>query len=247
MDRLIYTAMTGAKATMAQQAGVANNMANVATTGFRAEMHRLRAVDLTAPDTLDTRSFAVNASIASDLSSGPLVQTGRAYDVAIKGEGWFAVQTADGGEAYTRDGSFEADANGILRTRNGLQVAGDGGAITIPPDSRIEVGVDGTLTAVPTTGTRTAGSAIGRLKLVNPPAQQMQRGDDGLFRVVGGAPAGVDEKVRLAGGYLESSNVNIVEQMTSLIELSRRFDMQVKLLETAKEDDRAATQLLSRT
>lgn len=243
MDRLIYIAMSGAKAAMSQQTTVANNLANASTAGFKAEMNRFRAVQVQS-EALPSRAFVVDASVRSDLSQGPLQHTGRSLDVAVQGSGWFAVQTPSG-EAYTRAGNFVVDANGILRTMGGLEVQGDSGPISIPPDNSLEIAADGTITATPVSGARNTSSQIGRLKLVNPPAENMQRGDDGLFRVRGGAPAAQDENVRVAGGYLEASNVNVVEQMVSMISVARHFEMHTKVLQNAQENDRASTKLVA--
>lgn len=240
MDRLIYTAMTGAKSTLDQQAAVSHNLANATSTGFRTELHKMRAVEVQT-DAMRTRAFVVDASVATDYSEGPMQFTGRAYDVAIQGKGWLTVQMPDGSEAYTRDGSLEVSANGILQTRAGLPVVGSGGPVSLPPDSEIVIGADGTISAIQ------AGlvNVADRLKLVNPPEASLVRGDDGLFRTQDGLPQPADEAVKTAGGYLEGSNVNVVDQMVTMISLGRQFEMQTRLLKTAEENDRAAAQLLS--
>ncbi|MDB5813531.1 MAG: flgF [Rhodocyclales bacterium] len=245
MDRLIYTAMSGAKATMGQQTAVANNLANASTSGFRAEMHRFRAVNVQSPAS-PTRAFVVDDSVATDFRSGPMIKTDSPYDVAIHGDGMFVVQTPDGKEAYTRNGSFTVDANGVLRTNTGLAVVGDSGSITIPPDNGIEIASDGTITATPTTGLRNAANAVGRLKLVNPAETDLRRGEDGLFRTTNGTPAQQDENVKVAVGFVEGSNVSVVEQMVNMVSLSRQFQMQTKMLETAQENDKAATTIIDR-
>lgn len=244
MDRLIYTAMTGAKGTMDQQAAVAHNLANATSTGFRAEQHKLRAVEVQT-EAMRTRSFTVDASVATDFDQGPLQFTGRAYDVALAGKGWLAVQMPDGTEAYTRNGSLEVSANGILQTRDGRPVLGDGGPITIPPDNEITIGADGSVSASQPDQPGVV-NVVAQLKLVNPPEATLQRGDDGLFRVQGGAPAVADPTVRVAGGYLEGSNVNVVDQMVQMISLARQFEMQTRMLSTAEQNDRAAAQVLGR-
>jgi flagellar basal-body rod protein FlgF len=244
MDRLIYTAMTGAKHTMGQQAAVANNLANANSTGFRAEMHKTRAVPIQGQG-LPTRAFAVDASISTNFESGPLQHTGRNYDVAVEGKGWLVVQGPDGREAYTRDGSLELSPNGVLQTRRGYPVIGDGGPITIPPDSEVLIGKDGTLSSVSAGGSEAIINVLGQLKLVNPPEENLVRGDDGLFRTRDGVPAAADENVQVAGGYTEGSNVNVVEQMVTMISLGRQFEMQIKMLQTAEANDRAATQVLA--
>lgn len=243
MDRLIYTAMTGAKGTMDQQAAVAHNLANVNSTGFRAELHKLRAVEVQT-EALRTRAFTVDASIANDFTEGPLQFTGRPYDVALAGKGWLAVQMPDGTEAYTRNGSLEVSANGVLQTRDGRPVLGDGGPITLPPDNEITIGADGSVSASQPDQPGVV-NVVAQLKLVNPPEVDLVRGDDGLFRVQGGAPAPADPNVRVAGGYLEGSNVNVVDQMVQMISLARQFEMQTRMLSTAEQNDRAAAQVLA--
>lgn len=243
MDRLIYIAMTGAKHTMGQQAAVAHNLANVSSTGYRAEEHRLRAVPVRS-EALPTRAFVVDTSHSTNFDAGPLQHTGRALDVAVQDKGWLTVQAADGSEGYTRNGSLEVSVNGVLQTRGGLPVVGDGGPVSIPPNAQVTIGEDGTISVVAPGSAKTV-SAVGRLKLVNPPEADLERSADGLFRVRDGGTAEADPKVRVAGGYLEGSNVNVVEQMVTMIALARQFDLQTKMLETAEADDRTATQLLS--
>lgn len=242
MDRLIYTAMTGAKHTLGQQAAVSHNLANATTTGFRTEMHRLRAVEVQT-EALNTRSFVVDASVATDFATGPLQYTARSYDVAVEGKGWLTVQAPDGSEAYTRDGSLMLSPNGVLQTRSGLPVLGEGGPITIPPDSAIDIGKDGTISAWQPG--QNIVNVVDRFKLVNPPEAQLVRGGDGLFRTVDGLPQPLDEAVTVAGGYLEGSNVNVVEQMVTMISLARQFEMQTRMLQTAEQNDRAAAQVLA--
>ena len=245
MDRLIYTAMTGAKHTLGQQAAVSHNLANATTTGFRAEMHRLRAVEVQSEARLPTRAFVVDASAYSDYSQGPLQETGRSLDAAIRGQGWFAVQLPDGSEAYTRNGNFQLSVNGVLETASGLPVQGDGGTITIPPDNEVSIGADGSISTLPTTGAQNIVNVVGQLKLVNPPEADLIRGEDGLFRLRNGGAAPTDDGVRVIGGHLEGSNVNVVDQMVNMISLARQFEMQTRMLTTAEQDDRTATRLLA--
>jgi len=249
MDRLLYTAMTGASGTMNRQAAVAHNLANVATHGYRAEEHRLRAVQVqthnASPGALPTRAFAVDASTHTDFSEGALMHTGRVFDLAVRGKGWMALAMPDGTEAYTRNGAFTISENGVLQTASGIPVQGDGGPITIPPDSRVTVGGDGTISVVSETGAQNTTNAVGRVKLANPPEETLARGEDGLFRLAGGAVAPQDDNVRVASGYLENSNVNPVEQMVAMISLARQFEMQMRMITTAEANDRAATQVLA--
>jgi len=244
MDRLIYTAMTGAKHILEQQATTSHNLANATTTGFRAQVDQFRAVPVQGA-ILPTRAFVVDSTTGSDFRAGAIQHTGRELDVAVQGEGWIAVQAADGSEAYTRNGSLKMDENGVLLTRDGLTVMGDGGPLSIPPGRNIALARDGTISLVPDGSEATGLTSVGRLKLVNPPATDLVRGDDGLFRLKGGTPASADPNVMLVSGALESSNVNVVDEMVNMISLARQFDMQIKLLQHAESNDGKATQLLS--
>jgi flagellar basal-body rod protein FlgF len=245
MDRMIYVAMSGAKQMLTQQSVVANNLANSATTGFRAQVAAFRAAE-TLGDGAATRAFVVDSTPMADFTPGPIQNTGRDLDIAVEGAGWIAVQMPDGSEGYTRNGSLQVNVNGVLQTRNGLNVVGDGGPIAIPENTRITVGGDGTVSTVPT-GNANANQVtnIGRIKLVNPPEASMVRGDDGVFRVRPGTAVDIDPKVKVQGGALEGSNVNVVEQMVGMISLARQFDMQMKILQNADGNDRQASQLLS--
>ena len=244
MDKLIYTAMTGAKNLFERQAAVAHNLANAATTGYRAEEHRLRAVPVRS-EALPTRAFAVDASVATDFTPGPLAQTGRSLDVSVQGQGWLALAMPDGTEAYTRNGSLEVSINGVLQTKGGLPVQGDGGPVSIPPDNEITIGADGLISLKPTSGAQNTVTQVGTLKLVNPPEADLVRGADGLFRLRDGSAAAVDPNVQVAAGHLEGSNVNVVDQLVAMISLQRQFDTQLKLLSTAEQNDRAAAQILT--
>lgn len=244
MDRLIYTAMTGAKHVFMQQAGTANNLANASTIGFKAQEHRFRAVPVLG-EGMPTRAFVVDASVSDVMDEGPLMFTSRNLDVAVQGKGWIAVQLPDGSEAYTRAGSLDTDVTGLLQTKSGYTVAGDGGPINVPPDNRIEIAPDGTVSVVPTFGTPNNANAIGRIKLVNPPEADMVRGADGLFRMRDGQAAPADEKVKLVSGALEGSNVNVTDAMVNLISLARQFEMQIKMMQTADTNAQRADQLLS--
>jgi flagellar basal-body rod protein FlgF len=244
MDRLIYTAMTGASQAFIRQAGVANNLANASTTGFRAMEHRFRAVPVQGSGA-PTRAFVADASVANVFDQGPMMATGRPLDVAVQGAGWIAVEGANGTEAYTRAGNLQVNVNGQLQTASGLNVLGDGGPIAIPPDNNITISPDGTVSAVPLFGTPNNVNVVGRIKLVNPPENQLARGDDGLFRTQNGVPAEVDENVKLASATLEGSNVDPVDSMVSMISLARQFETQIKMLQTADANAAKASQILS--
>lgn len=244
MDRMIYIAMSGAQHSMQQQAVTAHNLANASTTGYKAEANAFRALPVLG-DGLQTRTFVVDSTTGADLSLGAIQSTGRDLDVAVQGKGWIAVQAADGSEAYTRDGSLQIGANGLLQTRNGLNILGDGGPIAVQADSEISIGKDGTVSIIPMGQTPNTVATVGRLKLVNPPDAELVKSSDGLFRLKSGLPAPADASVGLMQKSLETSNVNVVDSLVSMISLSRQFDMQMKLLQNAESNAGKASQLLN--
>jgi flagellar basal-body rod protein FlgF len=244
MDRMIYTAMTGAKHILEQQATTAHNLANVTSTGFKAQIDSFRAVPVIS-EGLATRAFVVDSTVGADFNSGTLQQTGRDLDVAVHGDGWLVVQRADGSEGYTRNGALKVSENGVLQTSNGLTVMGDGGPISIPPDITVSIGKDGTVSSINNGTLPGPSNELGRLKLVNPPEANLKRADDGLFVTKNGIPAEADANVVVVGGALESSNVNVVDAMVSMISLGRQFEMQMKLLQNAENNANKASQLLS--
>jgi flagellar basal-body rod protein FlgF len=244
MDRLIYTAMTGAKHVMEQQSTTANNLANATTTGFRAQIDAFRAVPVIGPG-LPTRAFVVDSTVGADFAQGPLMESGRALDVAIQGKGWIALDMPDGSEAYTRSGSLKVNENGVLQTQSGINIVGDGGPITIPPDVNVTIAKDGTVSSVNAGSKPGQSTVIGRIKLVNPPEDTLVRGDDALFRVKGNGSADADAGVSLVGGALEGSNVNVVDAMVNMISLSRQFEMHMSLLKKAETNADKAAQILT--
>lgn len=240
MDRLIYTAASAARALMQRQDGIANNLANAATPGFRADLVAFRAVPVRG-DGAATRVVAVEASAGFDDHSGPVQTTGRNLDIAVLGKGYLAVQALDGTEAYTRAGSLEVGAGGVLVAAGGLPVAGDGGELNIPSGATVTVGADGTVSAHTGTG---PSQTVGRIKLVNPAPGELRKGADGLLRMATGEDAPADPDVRVAAGALEGSNVNVVEAMVGMIAAARQFETQMKLLQSAEQNDQRAAQLL---
>jgi flagellar basal-body rod protein FlgF len=195
MDRVIYTAMSGAKHLLHRQETLANNLANASTTGFRADIAALRAVPVRGQEA-GTRVAAVETTIGSDFTQGPIVATGRDLDVAIQGAGWLAVQAADGAEAYTRAGSLQVAPDGTLTLPNGLPVLGEGGPIVVPANAALTIAADGTISAK--TAGQSATNAVGRLKLVNPPTEELSKGTDGLFRLKSGEAAEAEAAKRAA-------------------------------------------------
>ncbi len=242
MNDLIWLAMSGAQALTHRQSSVAHNLANANTAGFRADRSVFRAVPVESQQGSATRAFALEASAAFDPSPGPVSATGRPLDVAVAGDGWFVVQTSDGGEAYTRNGRFEVGPEGTLQGVGGRPVLTDGGPLAVPANAQLSVGEDGTVSA------RIEGqpaALLGRLKLVNPPPSELVRGEDGLMRSRTDEPVLEDPGVRVSAGALEGSNVNVVESMVGMIALARQYEVQMRLLQNAESNEQRATQLLS--
>jgi len=243
MDKFAYLAMSGAKETMIAQAKVAQNLANANTTGFRADYSRQRTMPVIG-DGFASRVFALTDSPGYSFEQGPLITTDNPLDAAIEGKGWFVVQGTDGNEALTRNGSFNISSTGMLETNNGLPLVGDNGPIILPPIESVEIGIDGTISARPLGAPENAIQVIGRLKLVNPDLAELKKSTDGLFVRKDGVNTIADASVKVHSGMVEGSNVNTVEELTHMIELSRRFEVQIKLLSDAAENDKALDRLL---
>jgi flagellar basal-body rod protein FlgF len=243
MDDMLYVAMSGAKETLIAQAAATNNLANANTTGFLADLNQFRSMPVFG-DGQPTRVYAMDERPGTGFDHGSLQHTGRDLDVAVKDGGWLAVQARDGSEAYSRRGDLRVDENGLLVTGNNLPVMGNGGPIAVPPFEKIDIGADGTVSIRPLGAATDALAVLDRIKLVAPQYDQMEKGEDGLFRLKDGAEAEADPAQRLVSGALMSSNVNAVNEMVDMIELSRRFELQVKMMKTAEENADAAASLM---
>jgi flagellar basal-body rod protein FlgF len=243
MDKMLYVAMSGAKETLRAQAANSHNLANANTTGFRADLSAFQSRAVSGPG-YATRVYATNSSTGWDDTTGAQMATGRDLDVAIKGAGFLAVQDRDGNEAYTRAGDLHIDPTGQLLNATGHPVLGDNGPISIPPNQSLSIAPDGTISIVPLGQTPNTTANVARIKLVNAPSTALDRGADGLFRTSDAAPLQSDANVQVTAGALEASNVNAADSMMTMIELSRRFELQVKAMRTAEDDSAASTKLL---
>lgn len=244
MDKLLYVAMSGAKQNMNALAVRANNLANANTDGFKSDMAQARSMQAFG-EGLPSRVFALTESPSADFKSGPIKSTGRDLDIAVKGEGWIAVQAPDGGEAYTRSGSLGFDSTGLLTNSKGNPVMGDNGPIVLPlPIQQVAIAQDGTISIRPQGATAEVVEVVGRIKLVKPDNQGLMRGEDGLFRQMSGLNAPLDPTVGVESGAIEGSNVNAVDEMVSLIDIQRQFELQVKMMKTAEENDKSSASLM---
>lgn len=244
MDHLLYIAMSGAKENMNGLSVRANNLANTGTVGFKADFEQARAMQAFGAG-LPTRVFSLTEQPGQNFDAGSIVMTERELDVAVQGNGWLSVQAPDGSEAYTRAGSLQLSATGMLETTNGLPVLGDNGPIQLPvPLAKVEIAADGTISALPQGAPANAMMVAGRIKLVNPAYQDIHKGNDGLFRRRDGQLAEASADVSLQSGAIETSNVNAVGEMTYMISLQRQFELQVKMMKNAEDMDRQQNQLL---
>jgi len=243
MDHMLYVGMTGARAMQLAQATNANNLANASTSGFRADFHQLMAEAVTGPG-LATRVNAVAGERASQLQAGPIQQTGRELDVAITGEGWLAVQDGQGKEAYSRRGDLQVTVTGQLLNGAGQPVLGENGPVSIPPHSSLTIGRDGSVSVIPLGQGADTLAVVDRIKLVTLDQSQVIKGNDGLMRQQDDKAGEVSAAIGLQSGSLEGSNVNTVDAMVNMISLSRSYEMQVKMMQTAKDMADTGTRLM---
>jgi flagellar basal-body rod protein FlgF len=246
MDRILYTASNGAARILEQQSAIANNMANISTTGFREQLAIYRSVPVVPQaGELPTRVSTVASTPGSQFGQGAMVETGHALDAAIAGEGWFVVRTPEG-EAYTRAGEFAVNQDNQLVTQSGLPVlSNDGGPIEIPERGSVTFATDGQISALGAGDNPRDIQLLAQLKLVNPPKDQLVRGDDGLFRTAGGQPVQPDETVKIAPGFIEKSNVNPAAAMVAMISNSRQFELQMQVIKNASTNEERGNSILS--
>jgi flagellar basal-body rod protein FlgF len=243
MDRALYVAMTGAKQIMQAQAVNNHNIANLSTVGFRADAVSFGSEPIYGPG-YATRVNAVAGDAGTDFSSGVMENTGRDLDVAVNGKGFIAIQGADGKEAYTRAGDLRVMPNGAVTTASGSPVLSDSGPIIVPPLTTISIGGDGTISVVPQGSAPFAVTQVDRIKLVNPPTADLQKGDDGLLRLKSGAKAKTDDAVTVTSGVLESSNVNAAQSLINMIELQRLYEFQIKSINSTDTDEQSAERMM---
>ncbi len=244
MDRSLYIAMNGAKQTLLAQTANANNLANSQTTGFKADFEQFRSMPAFGPG-YPTRVYAMSERPGTDMSNGGIQTTGRDLDVAVNGKGWIAVRNTDGQEAYSRAGDLKVTPEGLLQNGAGLSILGEGGQpITIPPAQKMEIGTDGTISIVPQGVNATNSVIVDRIKLVNPEPADLEKREDGLMHAKQGGVIPADANVNLIQGSLESSNVNALSAMVEMIELSRNFELQSKVMKNIDDVSGSTAKLM---
>ncbi len=243
MDRSLYIAMSGAKQTLLAQTSNANNLANAQTTGFKSDLEQFRSMPVFGPG-FPTRVYAMTERPGSDMSMGSIQTTGNDTDIAIKGNGWIAVEGNDGKEAYTRAGNLQVTPDGRMLTGSGTPVFGDSGAISIPPAEKIDIGSDGTISIIPAGGNSTDLVVIDRIKTVKPDLQNLEKRNDGLMHTKDGKVLEASADVTLIQGALEGSNVNAVSALVDMIELAKNFELQTKVMKSADDNSGVSAKLM---
>ncbi|WP_372763218.1 flagellar basal body rod protein FlgF [Pseudoalteromonas sp.] len=244
MDKMVYIAASGAKQSLMGLALKANNLANANTTGFKADFAQARSMQAFG-EGLPTRVFAMQERPGSDMTSGGIMQTGRNLDIAMSDNAWLSVQDASGNEAYTKVGTLNITAQGMLVTSGGRQVIGEGGPVILPvPIEKIEFSEDGAIQVRPQGAPANFLEEVDRLKVVEANSAMLEKGNDGLFRPKANQTVETSANVKVISGALEASNVNPVHEMVDMISHQRQFELQVKLMKTAEEIDERQDQLL---
>jgi flagellar basal-body rod protein FlgF len=245
MDPILYNAASGGRIGFKRQEIIANNLANVNTPGFKADMYQAQTIYANTDGSNTGPSFTVQNPSAIDFSPGEMTTTGRNLDVAIEGNGWFAVSNSQGKEGYTKAGSLRLDVNGQLTTATGHPVIGNGGPISIPPSQSINIGADGTITVVPLGGDPKSAAVIDRIKVVTLDKNNIVRGSDGLFQLKqGGTATPADANVKVVSGAIEGSNVNPIDQMIEMITSGREYDAHMKVMTTIEDNFLKLAQVL---
>ena len=243
MDRMLYIAMTGAKQNMQALAVTSNNIANMNTTGFRADFAAMRSMPLFG-EGQPSRVYAMAERPGTDFTRGAMISTGRDLDIAIRDDGFLAVQGMDGKEAYTRAGDLNVTTLGQLVTGAGYPVIGENGPISIPPFQKLEIGVDGTISIIAEGDEALSIREVDRIKVVKPQLSELYKGEDGLLRMKDGSEAEANADGHIISGTLEGSNVNAAAALVDMIDIARQFEVQTKMMKLAEQNDERTVQIL---
>jgi flagellar basal-body rod protein FlgF len=239
MDKLIFTAVSGAERLMRSQQVHANNLANLDTSGFRASMEVAGNQQLGGYGYDDVHMAKMETDSIST-RAGSVRETGRPLDVAIGGQGYLAVQFGDG-EAYTRSGEIEIGPEGALSVR-GRPLLGEGGPIVLPQHTAVEIATDGTISVL--TEGATQMQVVDRLRLVNAENAELTKNEAGLVVPRDGGNLAADPAVRVRPRALEGSNVSAVEEMVATMSLNRSFEIQMKLFKASDSMNEVGNRLL---
>jgi len=243
MDRLIYTSLSAMRGSMARQTAIANNLANAQTPGFRADIANAQSLWLDGSG-LDARAMASEEVLGADMKAGTVTSTGRDLDIAMQGDALLVIQAENGEEAYTRRGDLQVSPTGLLTTGDGHPVQGGQGPVTIPPADAITIDQQGRVWIVPQGGDPENPQEVDRLRLATPTGSEIAKGLDGLFRVKGGGILPDDPEARLLTRSIEGSNVTATSALVEMIEASRSWDTQLKMIGDVRDMDSATANLM---
>lgn len=243
MDGALFVALNAAEQTMLAMTANNVNLANANTTAFKSDLIKAQSLAGSGYET-ETRIYSVAESGLADTKPGSIVSTGNPLDIAIADQGWLSVQTLGGEEVLTRNGQFKLTPEGQLTLQSGEYVLGNGGPIALPPAEKIDIAPDGTISLRPLGAAPDIIVVVDRLKLVNPPVEQLRKQENGFFALDDATIPEFDETVRVVPEAIESSNVNMVESLVKMIELSRQYDMQLNMIKTLKENDQESAQIM---
>jgi flagellar basal-body rod protein FlgF len=235
MSTVLQVAAAASRQVAVAQAAVTHNLANAATTAFKADLFYAEQ---------GYASKGEPGASAVDFRAGNIAYTGRDLDIAIAGDGWMQVITPAGEEILSRRGDLRIDPNGNLIDAEQNQILGDGGPINVPADSQVTIGADGTVSFIPRGETALGTVVTGRILLVNPAPDTLTKGLDGNIRAEGQANLEPAADVQLAVGALETSNVNPIASMVQMIELSRSFEGHIQTMKSADELDASSASLM---
>lgn len=241
MDRLIYTALTGLSARSRSQVVTANNLANAQTTGFRREIIAAQGRYLTG-GMVSSRAQTGAASAGTPREAGKIAATGRPLDVALGGNAWLVIQSpvvnGNPTEAYTRRGDLDVGTSGVLQNGDGKAILNANGVpVTVPAGAALSIAPDGGLSI----RVGEINTNIGRLKLVA--GRDLEKGSDGMFTAK--EPLPIDPTARLTTGALEGANVQTAGALAELVEESRGFEVNARLLTIAKDMDERTARLMA--
>ncbi|MGY0633019.1 flagellar basal body rod protein FlgF [Luteimonas sp. A478] len=244
MDKALYVAASGARSSLQAQGTVSHNLANADTAGFRAALVNTTSYPVSGPGHA-SRVGVLHVDQGFNSSTGAQRVTGNPLDVSLRPDRWLAVQSSDGGEAYTRAGNLSLTPNGQLLANGQPLFDANGQPLAIPPHQALEIGQDGTVSIVPLGGGPDTMAIVGRIRVVEAPPERLSRGLDGLMRNTDPlqpfAQAAGDV---MATGALEGSNVDAAGALVQMIQLQRQFEMQVKLIQRGDDNAQAANSLL---
>jgi flagellar basal-body rod protein FlgF len=251
MDRLIFTAMASLKQLNNMKLKHANALANASTVGFKQTFEFATTTSKVAGAGFGSRYVPMNRS--NDelvIDQGPLIATGRKLDIYMTGSSLLGVQSPDGQTAFTRRGDLTVDQAGLLSTANGHVVLGEGGApITAPVGVELAITADGTVTATDPAQPDAPPTIVGNLLLRDATGVRMVRRVDGLYETITAKGKGGDfqsgpNPPRVQSGSLEGSSINVAEQLVSFMDMSRSFEIKIKMISEMKELDDSGTTMM---